>query len=368
MNIAEITTFTEGGAYTHVIELIKGMKQNFLILTGNTTKSGYEIYDGNRYYHFPTVLRIMDIFFMNKPGSYKEALDVLEKNKIDIIHIHAYLYTFLLHMWMHKNKKPTIITIHYLLELKANPLTARIYRKVAKSVTLLLARKADRMICVNEDYVDTFIGWGVDPKKVIYMPNGVDTKKFSPGGSNARKKYKDDKLIVYFGRLHYQKNVDTLIRSFKQIHGKIKNAKLIIVGDGCESNTLKKQIGDDKDIIMTGFVSDEELVDYIRAADVVVFPSRGENASFTLLEAMACQVPVVSSDVGTAKRILGADRGILLKALNEEDITESCMSILSNNGMATKMAKEARDYVCENYSWSMIREKTEKIYESLIGG
>ena len=74
---------------------------------------------------------------------------------------------------------------------------------------------------------------------------------------------------------------------------------------------------------MTGFVSDEELVDYIRAADVVVFPSRGENASFTLLEAMACQVPVVSSDVGTAKRILGADRGILLKALNEEDITEN---------------------------------------------
>ena len=76
----------------------------------------------------------------------------------------------------------------------------------------------------------------------------------------------------------------------------------------------------DEDIIMTGFVTNEVLIDYLRASDVAVFPSRGENASLTIMEAMACEIPVISSDTGNAKKILDEGRGLVLEKYSEEEI------------------------------------------------
>ena len=66
-----------------------------------------------------------------------------------------------------------------------------------------------------------FCFWIVyQPKKLVFIPNGVDTEKFSPGKSKVKNKFKDDKLIIYFGRLHYQKNVDLLVKGFKLLKEK----------------------------------------------------------------------------------------------------------------------------------------------------
>ena len=120
---------------------------------------------------------------------------------------------------------------------------------------------------------------------------------------------------------------------------------------------------DNEDIIMTGFVSDEELVDYMRAADIVVFPSRGENASFTIMEAMACELPVVSSDVGNAKKILGEGRGILIKDYSEKEIANICLDMINNEKKAKEIGKIARKYVEQHHSWDKISKQTMEIYK-----
>jgi glycosyltransferase involved in cell wall biosynthesis len=365
MNIAEITTYKEGGVYTHVVELVKGIDGNIIMITGNTEKSGYQKEDGKLYYHIPLLKSIWEVFFVNPPGAYQEVEDLLKERKIDIVHFHSPIFTFL-HGLLNKKKFPLIMTTHYLLDVKLNDSTAVIYDNLIKRMTLYVAKNVDRIICVNEDYIPIFKDWGVDPKKLVYIPNGVDTKKFSPGRSKFKKKFENQKLIVYFGRLHYQKNVDLLIKSFKYIKEKIDNVKLIIIGTGIDFDKLKKMSSGDKDIIMTGFVSDEDLVDYLRVADVVVFPSRGENASFTLMEGMACELPVVSSDVGNAKKILGDGRGILLKKYTEEEIAEICVNILSDEKKAEKIGKDARKYVEENHSWDLISKKTQDLYKVVI--
>jgi glycosyltransferase involved in cell wall biosynthesis len=117
---------------------------------------------------------------------------------------------------------------------------------------------------------------------------------------------------------------------------------------------------------MTGFVSDEDLVDYMRASDIVVFPSRGENASFTIMEAMACELPVVSSDVGNAKQILGDGRGILLEKYTEREIADICVNVLSDEKKAEQIGKDARKYVEEYHSWDKISKKTEELYQEII--
>ena len=122
----------------------------------------------------------------------------------------------------------------------------------------------------------------------------------------------------------------------------------------------------DKDIIMTGFLPDEVLLDYLKGADVVVFPSRGENASLTIMEAMACELPVISSDVGNAKKILGEDRGVLLEKYTEQEIAERIIQIISNDELANKIGKDARKYVMKYHSWLKISKKTENMYKSII--
>jgi glycosyltransferase involved in cell wall biosynthesis len=366
MNIAEITTYKEGGAYTHVVELVKGFKKDkILIISGNTNKSGYQEENGYKFYHIPLALSVWDIFFINKLGSYKRTKNLLEKRDIDIVHFHSPLFTFLIGL-MRKKKHPTIMTTHYLLEIKANSFSAALYRRFIKFMTKTIGRYVDKIICVNRDYIPIFEKWGINPDKLIYIPNGVDIKKFSPGISKIKKKFEKQKLIVYFGRLHYQKNVDLLIRSFKLLKNKMENIKLVIIGDGTDYHKLKKMSTDDKDIIMTGFVSDEDLVDYLRAANIIVFPSRGENASFTLMEAMACELPVVSSDVGNAKRILGNGRGFLLEKYTEEEIAGICEQVLNDEKNARKIGKKARDYVEENHSWEKISKNTQEVYKSLM--
>ncbi|MCK5632165.1 glycosyltransferase family 4 protein [bacterium] len=366
MNIAEITTYKEGGAYTHVVELIKKLNGEIIILTGNTKKSGFHEEDGNLYYHLPKVKSLWEVFFVNPPGAYNEAEDLLIKRNVDIVHFHSPLFTFL-HGFLKKKKFPVIMTCHYLLDIKSSGASS-FYRWFIKKLTIYVGKNVDKIICVNEDYISIFKKWGVDSKKLIYIPNGVDTKRFSPGLSKIKAKYKDQKIVLYFGRLHYQKNVDLLIRSFKYVKEKIDKVKLVIIGTGNQYEKLKKMSTNDSDIIMTGFISDEDLVDYMRASDIVVFPSRGENASFTIMEAMACELPVVSSDVGNAKKILGDGRGILLEKYTENEIADICIDILSNEKKADKIGKEAHKYVEENHSWDKISKKTEELYNQIIAG
>lgn len=365
MNIAEITTYKEGGAYTHVVELVKGIKGDTVIITGNTEKSGYHEEDGYNYYHVPLLKSIWEIFFVNPPGSYQVVEDLLNERKVDIVHFHSPLFTFL-HGLLKKKKFPLIMTTHYLLDVKLSDSAAIIYNSFIKRMTVYIGQNVDKIVCVNEDYIPVFTEWGVDPNKLIYIPNGVNTNRFSPGKSKFEKKFQNQKLIVYFGRLHYQKNVDLLIKSFKYVKEKIKDVKLIIIGTGNDYDKLKAMSSSDKDITMTGFVSDEDLIDYLRVADVVVFPSRGENASFTLMEAMACELPVVSSDVGNAKKILGDGRGILLKKYTEKEIAEICIDILSDDQKAEKIGKIARKYVEEHHSWDKISKQTQGLYEEVI--
>jgi glycosyltransferase involved in cell wall biosynthesis len=365
MKVAEITTYKEGGAYTHVVELVKNINADIIIITGNIRKIGYQKENGNLYYHVPLLKSIWDVFFINPPGSYQIVEKILKERKVELVHFHSPLFTFL-YGFLRKKKFPLIMTTHYLLDVKLSKGANVIYISFIKWMTRFIAKNVNKIICVNEDYIPIFKKWGIDPNKLIYIPNGVDTKRFSPGESKFKNKHLDKKIIVYFGRLHYQKNVDLLIRSFKFIKEKVSNVKLVIIGTGNEFDKLKKMSASDSDIIMTGFLPDEELIDYLRGADVVVFPSRGENASLTIMEAMAVELPVISSGVGNAEKILSEGRGIILEKYTEEEITYKSAQILNDKNFAEKMGKSARKFVEENHSWDRISKKTEDLYKKVI--
>ena len=298
-------------------------------------------------------------------NAYKKVEKVLLEKKIDLVHFHSPLFTFITG-FIKKNKFPVIMTCHYLLDIKGNRLSKTLYKSFIRRMTKYIGKNIEKIICVNEEYIPVFKKWKIPKDKLIYIPNGVDTKKFSPGASKIKEKYSDQRIILYFGRLHYQKNVELLVNSFPLVKQKMKNVKLFIVGTGNQYEKLKNITKDDPDTIMTGFVSDEKLLEHMRSADIVVFPSRGENASFTIMEAMACKLPVVSSDVGNAEKILGNSRGILLKDYTKEEIAEICIKLLDNEKLRKKIGNDAREYVEKYHSWDKISKQTEEIYKQVI--
>jgi len=363
MNIAEVTTYKVGGISNYVADLAKGIDANILIITGNTKKSGYQKEDGLTFYHMPCALSFWEIYFINPPGSYQKVRKLLKEHKIELIHFHNPLFTFI-NGFIMKPKLPIIMTAHYVLDVKGQKLTSFIFNRAIRLITLYISKKVDKIICHNEDYIEIFASLGVDRKKLVFIPTGVDTDKFSPGKSNIKKKLKCKNMVIFWGRLGYQKNIQLLIKAFKNI--KTPDTKLVIIGKGPDVRKLKALADEDENIIFTDYLPDDKLLDYIRGADVAALPSRGESWGSVIGEAMACELPVISSDVGKAKEFIGEDRGIILKEETAEELAEKIDYLLNNKETAKEMGKKARKIIVEKYRWGKTIQETAELYRTII--
>jgi glycosyltransferase involved in cell wall biosynthesis len=258
------------------------------------------------------------------------------------------------------------MTTHYVLDFKGNRIASRLYSIVIRWVTKQMSRYAKKIICVNKEYPAIYASWGIDARKIVYIPNGIDTNKFSPGDSDIKQKLDCRYLVIYWGRLGYQKNVALLIQAFMQL--KTPGAKLVIVGKGPDLPKLQALASSDQRIIFPGYLPDEELVRYARGADLAVLPSRGESWGLVIGEAMGCGLPVISSDVGMAHELLGDHRGVLLKNDSVEELTQSMEYCLKNKTKAQEMGKHARAFIVNRYSWEEVAKQIDALYQSCING
>ncbi len=364
MNVAEITTYKEGGVYTHVVELVKRMKVTTLCISGNTKKSGYQKENDHLFFHIPTLFSFWEIFFINPPGSYRKIIRLFKKNKIDLVHLHGPLFTF---CWgiLRSKKLPCVMTTHYILDFKGNKIFSFFYRGIIKWVTLLSASAVDKLICVNNDYLETYVEWGIDPQKLAFIPNGIDTEKYSPGISDIKQKLGCKHLVIYWGRIGYQKNIQLLIKAFQILDN--ADIKLVIIGKGPDRPMLQKVAKGNENIIFTGYLPHDMLLEYARGADVAALPSRGESWGLVIGEAMACGLPVISSDVGKAGELLGEnERGMILEHDTAEELSEKIEYLLTNKETALEMGKKAREHILQTMSWTEVAQKTEQVYEDVL--
>ena len=363
MRVAEITTYKEGGVYTHVAELASRLPDQALLITGNSKKSGYEEDDGLRFFHVPCLFSLQEIYFINPLGSFRKVRQVLQENDIQLLHMHGPLFSFGGPLYR-KSSVPVVITTHYVLDFKGNRFVAALYTGVIRWVTRQMAKYAQRVICVNKEYVNVYTSWGIDPKKIAYIPNGINTEKFSPGASDIKQKLDCQHLIVYWGRLGYQKNVATLIQAFKNVT--IPDVKLAVIGKGPDLPKLQALAGTDHRVVFPGYLTENELLRYARGADLAVLPSRGESWGLVVGEAMGCGLPVISSDVGMARELLGDDRGIVLTSEAVDELTEKIEYLLHHPVEAKAMGTRARAFIVDRYSWTEVAKQVHMLYEACV--
>jgi glycosyltransferase involved in cell wall biosynthesis len=204
----------------------------------------------------------------------------------------------------------------------------------------------------------------------IELPVGLDHEMFKPGPTAVRQRLRwseDDPIIGYVGRLHHIKGVDLLASAFRYLVKSMPNARLLMVGSGNEERNIRSELSHE---ISRGVVHLERDLDHVqlpewyRAMDLVVMPSRYENFSNTLLEAMACEKPFLGADVGGNRMMAETGAGWLFKVQSASSLTSCLRDVLENKPEMIARGKAGGCYVRKYYNWAASAECLEDIINS----
>ncbi len=209
---------------------------------------------------------------------------------------------------------------------------------------------------------------GVPASKVAVIPNGVDVKKYSPGFSKLKAELDAERLFVYQGRISPEKNVESLLKAWKQSRMGPR-AKLLIVGNhGPLAASLIPFYGPEHGILWMGFIADEqERIEILRGCDVFILPSLVEGLSLSLLEAMACGLACVATDAGADGEVLENEAGVILKT---HGVTTQLKTLLpqlrDHQGWTTLLGQNARRRVRDRYTLSNNITHLETLYAEIL--
>ncbi|BAY97732.1 group 1 glycosyl transferase [Tolypothrix tenuis PCC 7101] len=298
----------------------------------------------------------------------KVLTESLRKIKPDIVHASLTLspLDFILPEICQQLNLPLIATFH-------TPFAGKGAKLI--SGTQLLAYQLYAPFLVNYDRVIVFsqiqrelLGrMGVREENVAVIPNGVDTAKYSPGPSQIKAEFQAERLFVYQGRIAPEKNVEPLLRAWKQ-SGLEADSKLLIVGDGPLKPSLQPFYGTEEGIIWLGFIADENRrIEILRGADVFVLPSLVEGLSLSLLEAMACGLACLATDVGADGEVLEKGAGVVLNTKTVRSQLKTLLPLFQDHPeLTTVLGQKARNRVLERYTLTDNITHLEQLYREVL--
>ena len=203
-------------------------------------------------------------------------------------------------------------------------------------------------------------------KKIMTIPFGVDTIKFSKKGKGISNKI----TIGIVKSLEEVYGIRFLIEAFAKIASKYSNIELLIVGDGPLKNELKglcKSLKVDDRVTFTGGVSNNKVPDILNSMDVFVMPSLSESFGVAILEAEASGVPVIATDVGGIPEVVrDSETGFLVKPGDSDAIAQKLSLLIEDSRLREKMGSIGRKFVEQNYDWKDSVDIMYKLYSSIL--
>lgn len=215
------------------------------------------------------------------------------------------------------------------------------------------------IVTSNADKKYIIKSYGVHPNKIVVVPNYVDTDLFKPM-DNIRK---ERGRICFVGRLAPEKNLPMLIDAVKKL-----NVTLTIIGSGPLEKVLKMKVIKEKinNVTFLGTIPNEMLPRELNRSEAFILPSISEGNPKALLEAMACGIPVIGTDIDGIKEIIRHEENGLLCEINHESIRDAILRLLNDQKLREKLSLNARLFVEENYNLNTICRKELTLYQSLF--
>lgn len=266
-------------------------------------------------------------------------------------------------------------------EAESNRTSAQWQKYVLRHFEKNLPKKAD-LVTTNTHFMrDQIILQGINPEKIFYLPNGVDTERFSQPGPERVARLRTElqldgkRVIGYFGSLNLVNHpVDLLLRSFKLLTETIDEVTLLIVGGGKDLElleTLAEELGLKDKVVFTGRVKPDEMHLYYRLADVSVDPVNDTLADrgrcpLKIFESWQMGVPVVTSDVGDRKLLSGDPPAVLLtEPGNETNLAETLIKVLNDDVLLHNLGKQAKTR-STSFDWAGLAKSAKKEFEKIL--
>lgn len=258
-------------------------------------------------------------------------------------------------------RRPTLLTLFAGgFHKEEGDLFMALRRSVLARVYPRALRCFDRIIVKSDESareVQTHLG-----RDAVLIPNGVDVEMFRPASSVS-----EDPVACFVGRLEAVKAPEVLFEAWKHVVRSLPQARLRVVGDGDAASRFRAcavDAGVEQTVEFLG--RQAHVLPYLQAARLLVLPSHSEGMPGVILEAMACGLPVVSTDVGQVSRMVQhRETGYVVPPGQPEALGGAMLEVLSHPQVASEMGQKARQHVESTFSLDACVQRYEELYRSL---
>ncbi len=298
----------------------------------------------------------------------------------DIVHLHFPFFggaewVWLLKLFLGKKLK---LVIRYHMDVVGKGWLWVLFRLYTRFMTPLILQSADSILVSSFDYVEhgqirQF--YSTYKSKFFEIPFGVDTERFFPTRRDdevlARHGLRhDDRIILFVGGLdsaHYFKGLEYLMQALALIA--TRDAKLLIVGQCVDLefyyHTVACHLGLEKNVIFVGTVSNIDLPKYYNLCDVFVLASIDSSEAFGIvyLEALACEKPVIGSDLPGVRTVIDNGRdGFLVVPKDVPALAGQINFLLSDPALCQSMGHAGRKKILNRYQWQLVAKEINEVY------
>ena len=335
---------------------------------------GVEVYRVDNYMIRPN--NFIDWIMQLNFNMITKANEIINKNgKFDVIHAHDWLVAYSAKSIKESYNIPLISTIHATESGRNSGIHDETQRYINDSEWMLTYESSE--VIVNSNYMKNEVQrlFGLPYDKINVIPNGVNLQLFSNVNVDYdfRRQYAMDneKIILYVGRLVYEKGIQNLIAAMPKILDRYHDSKLIICGRGGMIDDLREQVkylGIDNKVYFAGYCDSKKMQKMYKCADVAVFPSTYEPFGIVAIESMLSGTPTIVSDVGGLNEIVEHGvTGMKSYAGNSNSIADSVLALLFDPKLCANISQNAIKKVKENYNWAKITDNTYYVYQLAIG-
>ena len=297
--------------------------------------------------------------------------------KPDIIHSQCEFSTFFLAQRIgSKLRIPVVHTYHTVYEDYTHylfPHTKRLGKAVVGVLSKQALNKTAYVIAPTEKVENLLIKYGVT-KRIQIIPSGIDLRKFTathPKSEILKLKEElgiapDRFVLLYVGRIGKEKNLDEIISFMRELN--LPNLTLLVVGDGPYRATLEENCADlvsNHAVVFAGMIPPDKVPIYYHLGDVFVSASTSETQGLTYMEALASGLPAIcKEDACLEQVIINGRTGWQYETF--EEFEQYLMALIENQGLRTRIGKQAKEYICGRYSAESFAKNVEEIYISAL--
>ena len=348
-----IPTLATAGAETFVVDLASNINNKIFDVSVIVT---YKLNNTDLYEKLlDKKIKVINLGYeKNRSKTIIELFKLFLKEKPDVVHANVGSLQYVVLPAFLCGVKKKLFTVHSMAYRIAGGFIKRIY-------DLAFHYLGFKPVGISKIVTESIMQeYGLQSELVTTVNNGIDIQRFAPAVSSTN----GEVTFINVGTLYYIKNHKYLIECFYEVHKANPKTKLIIVGDGElreELDALIRKLNLENAVSLVG--NQNDVAPYLKRSDIYVSSSLVEGLPLSVLEGMACGLPVISNKVGGIPDIVNEGKnGLLIELDDRKAFIEAMLSLSNDEAKRKAFGKESRDIVCSYWSLEQCVKGYEKLY------